>query len=81
MNYSRSSGAAAARRSRPYGCLVGGLAGLLVVSLLWPAAALRADSLWLLGVLAGAGVGFLAQVTARRLDAGRRWRRRHGGPG
>ncbi|HEX5505836.1 MAG TPA: hypothetical protein VFW96_24680 [Thermomicrobiales bacterium] len=80
MSSSRSS-PAAARRSRPYGCLLGGLAGLLAVSLLWPAAALRADSLWILGALVGAGVGFLAQVTARRLDAGRRWRRRHGGPG
>jgi hypothetical protein len=59
----------ASRRSRPTGCLLGGLAGVVLVSVLWPHQVLQSDWIWLLGLLAGAVVGVLIQALVHQVLA------------
>ena len=54
-------------RSRPPGCLLGGVAGYVLVSLVWPHRVLHSDWVWMLGLLAGAVVGVLVQALVYRL--------------
>ena len=55
------------RHSRPTGCVLGGLAGVGLVSLCWPHLALATDAVWLLGLLTGAGAGVLVQALVHGL--------------
>ena len=50
------------RRWPPYGCLLGGLAGVILVTTVWPTVALAREWLWITGAVAGAAVGVVIQL-------------------
>jgi hypothetical protein len=53
------------RRWPPYGCLLGGLAGVILVTAIWPTVALAREWLWIAGVVVGAAGGVLIQGLVR----------------
>ena len=65
----------AVRRWPPYGCLLGGLAGVILVTAAWPTVALAREWLWIVGVVVGAASGVLIQLLVHALLLV--WRRPH----
>jgi hypothetical protein len=57
----------AGRRWPPHGCLLGGLAGVILVTAAWPTVALAREWLWILGVVVGAGAGVVIQGLVHRV--------------
>jgi len=55
------------RRWPPYGCLLGGLAGVILVTAVWPTVALAREWLWIAGVVLGAAGGVVIQGLVRGL--------------
>jgi len=55
------------RRWPPSGCLLGGLAGVILVTAAWPTVALAREWLWIVGVVVGAASGVLIQLLVHTL--------------
>jgi hypothetical protein len=55
------------RRWPPSGCLLGGLAGVILVTAVWPTVALAREWLWIAGVVVGAAGGVVVQALVREI--------------